>query len=63
MFFEELRENLIEGNTSGEGNHLQNKEVNKPEISEVKTDVLSYLRAEKQLRNCAVRQRKLSAEA
>ena len=44
MFFEELRENLIEEsikNTSGEGNHLQNKELNKPEISEVKTNVLS----------------------
>ena len=44
MFIEELRENLIEEsieNTSGQGNHLQNKEVNKPELSEVKTNVLS----------------------
>ena len=43
-YFEETRENLIEEsimNTSGEVNHLQNKEVNKPEISEVKTNVLS----------------------
>ena len=43
-YFEESRENVIEEsikNTSGEENHLQNKEVSKPEISEVKTNVLS----------------------